>query len=129
MHQTGYISFVVRASRARALAEDPPFGGLWCDQPAPFFPLSTARRGWVTLPATLTQNNDDSLVDECERGEDHALEVYRNALDDHLPEFVRQVVLRQFEGLMSDHDQIRVLRSDPLQGGTVAASTGGHARQ
>src|SRR5262245_50841613 len=21
----------------RALAEDPPFGGLWCDQPAPFF--------------------------------------------------------------------------------------------
>jgi hypothetical protein len=30
---------------------------------------------------------------------------------------------------MSDHDQIRVLRSDPLQGGAVAASTGGHARQ
>jgi hypothetical protein len=50
-------------------------------------------------------------------------------LDDHLPEFVRQVVLRQFEGLMSDHDQIRVLRSDPPQSGTVAASTGGHARQ
>jgi hypothetical protein len=30
---------------------------------------------------------------------------------------------------MSNHDQIRVLRSDPPQGGTVAASTGGHARQ
>ena len=91
--------------------------------------LSTTRRGWVTLPATLTQNNDDALVDECERGEDHALEVYRNALDDLLPEFVRQVVLRQFEGLMTDHDEIRVLRSDTLQGGVVAASTGGHARQ
>ena len=91
--------------------------------------FSTTRRGWMNLHAALTQNNDDALVDECERGEDHALEVYRNALDDHLPEFVRQVVLRQFEGLMSDHDQIRVLRSDPLQGGTIAASTGGHARQ
>ncbi len=91
--------------------------------------LSTTRRGWATLPASLTQNNDDALVDECERGEDHALEVYRNALDDHLPEFVRQVVLRQFEGLMSDHDEIRVLRSDLMQGGIVAASTGGHARQ
>lgn len=91
--------------------------------------VSTTRRGWASLPATLTQNNDDALVDECERGEDHALEVYRNALDDHLPEFVRQVVLRQFEGLMSDHDEIRVLRSDPLQGGLMAASTGGHARQ
>jgi hypothetical protein len=42
---------------------------------------------------------------------------------------VRQVVLRQFEGLMSDHDEIRVSRNDPLQGGVVAASTGGHARQ
>jgi uncharacterized protein (TIGR02284 family) len=91
--------------------------------------FSTSRRGWTTLSASLAQNSDEALVDECERGEDHALEVYRNALDDHLPEFVRQVVLRQFEGLMSDHDQIRVLMSDPLQGGLVAASTGGHARQ
>jgi uncharacterized protein (TIGR02284 family) len=91
--------------------------------------FSASRRGWMTLPASLTQNDDEALVDECERGEDHALEVYRNALDDHLPEFVRQVILRQFEGLMSDHDQIRIPRSDPLQGGVVAASTGGHARQ
>jgi len=91
--------------------------------------LSTTRRAWASLSGTLTQNNDEALVDECERGEVHGLEVYRNALDDHLPEFVRQVVLRQFEGLMTDHDEIRVLRSDPLQGGVVAASTGGHARQ
>lgn len=91
--------------------------------------VSTSRRGWVSLPSTLAQSTDEALVDECERGEDHALEVYRNALDDHLPEFVRQVVLRQFEDLMSDHDAIRALESDPLQGGVVAASTGGHARQ
>lgn len=90
--------------------------------------LGAAQRGWAHLHAALTQNNDDALVDECEHGEDHALEVYRNALDDHLPEFVRQLVLRQFEELMSDHDQIRFLRSDPLQGGLVAASTGGDAR-
>ena len=123
--------FITRATRhAVAAAElrgligqlggDPAIGGKIC---------SATRRGWVSLPGSLTQNNDEALVDECERGEDHALEVYRNALDDHLPEFVRQVVLRQFEGLMSDHDEIRVLRGDPLQGGVVAASTGGHARQ
>ena len=90
--------------------------------------VGATRRGWVNLHIALTQNTDDALLQECEHGEDHALEVYRNALDDHLPEFVRQVVLRQFEGLMIDHDQIRVLRSDPLQGGRLAASTGGDAR-
>jgi uncharacterized protein (TIGR02284 family) len=90
--------------------------------------LGVTRRGWVNLHAAMTQNTDDALVNECEHGEDHALEVYRNALDDHLPEFVRQVVLRQFEVMMSDHDQIRVLRSDPLQGGIFAASSGGDAR-
>ncbi len=40
---------------AAALAEDPPFGGLWCDQPAPF---SFLRRAFYLcrpdpLPASL----------------------------------------------------------------------------
>ena len=88
-----------------------------------------AQRGWVNLHAALTQGGDDVLLEACEHGEDHALEVYRNALDDHLPELVRQVVLRQFEDMMSDHDRIRFLRSDPLQGGLSAASTGGDTWQ
>src|SRR5579871_1685129 len=79
--------------------------------------LSVNRRAWLNLQAALMQNADEALLDECERSEDHALEVYRNALDDHLPEFVRQVVLQQFEELMTDHDEIRVLRSEPLHGG------------
>jgi uncharacterized protein (TIGR02284 family) len=87
------------------------------------------RRGWINLHTALAQNTDAALVEECEHGEDHALEVYRNALDDHLPEFVRQLVLRQFEDMMSDHDQIRLLQGDLLQGGKVAASTGGDAWQ
>jgi uncharacterized protein (TIGR02284 family) len=90
--------------------------------------VGATRRGWLNLPTALAQNTDQALVDECEHGEDHALEVYRNALDDHLPEFVRAVILRQFEDMMSDYDQIRFLRGDPLQGGLVAASTGGDAR-
>ena len=91
--------------------------------------VGTARRGWTNLHAALTQNTDEALIEECEHGEDHALEVYRNALDDHLPEHVQQVVLRQFEDMMSDHDQARLLGSEPLQGGMIAASTGGHAQQ
>jgi uncharacterized protein (TIGR02284 family) len=91
--------------------------------------VGATRRGWVNVHAALERNTDESLVAECEHGEDHALEVYRNALDDHLPEFVRALILRQFEDMMSDHDQIRFLRGDPLQGGLLATSTGGDARQ
>ncbi len=123
--------FAVRASRHAAAAMElrqliQQLGG---DPAVRGRILGAGRRGWFNLHAALTRNNDAALVEECEHGEDHALEVYRNALDDHLPEFVRQVVLSQFEGLMSDHDQIRFPHSDPLQGGMLAASTGGDARQ
>jgi uncharacterized protein (TIGR02284 family) len=91
--------------------------------------LGADHRGWANLRSVLVLNDDDALVDECEHGDDHALEVYRNALDDHLPDAVRQTVLRQFEDLMSEHDQIRILRGEPPQGGVVVAGVGGHARQ
>jgi uncharacterized protein (TIGR02284 family) len=82
------------------------------------------RRGWFNLRAMVEYNDDAAILEACERGEDHALEVYRNALDDHLPEFVRSVVLRQFEGVMSNHDQIRDLRSQPRYHGEVAVNAG-----
>ena len=122
--------FVGRATRYAAAARELSnlIARLGADPAALGKTRGATRRGWGNLHAALTQNTDEALVAECEHGEDHALEVYRNALDDHLPEFVQQVVLRQFEGMMSDHDQIRFLRSEPLQGGLVAASTGGDAR-
>src|SRR5450756_417053 len=45
-----------------------------------------ARRGWINLRAALAVLDDEALMDQCEHGGDHALEVYRNALDDPLPE-------------------------------------------
>lgn len=70
-------------------------------------PMQRAR----TEPQAAHARDDDALLEECERDEDRALEIYRNALDDqHLPDFVRQVVLRQFEGVMDSRDRIRGLR-------------------
>jgi len=70
-----------------------------------------AHRGWDNLRAALARDEDGAILDECEHGESRALEIYRNALDDPLPDFVRGVVLRQFEGVMSNHDQIRDIRN------------------
>ena len=76
--------------------------------------FGTLHRRWVNVRATFTGDDDATIVAECERGEDYALEIYRNALDDHLPDFVRRIVLQQFEGVMNNHDQIRILGSEQL---------------
>ncbi len=67
-------------------------------------------RGWVSVVGTLTGKSDQAMLDECERGEDAALERYRAALKEPLPAEVMSVVQRQYEGVKRNHDQIRTLR-------------------
>lgn len=80
------------------------------------------RSGWTGLRAALARGEDGAILDACERGESWILEAYRNTLDDHLPDFVRDAVLRQFEVLMTTHDAIRGCRLQrPVRGDAVAA--------
>jgi uncharacterized protein (TIGR02284 family) len=80
------------------------------------------RSGWTGLRAALARGEDGAILDACERGESWILEAYRNTLDDHLPDFVRDAVLRQFEVLMTTHDAIRGCRVQrPVRGNAVAA--------
>jgi uncharacterized protein (TIGR02284 family) len=59
----------------------------------------------------LTGNSDQAALDECERGEDAALERYRDAIKEDLPSDVAAIVQRQYEGVKRNHDQIRALRN------------------
>ena len=79
------------------------------------------RSGWAGLRAALARAEDGAILDACERGVSWILEAYRNALDDHLPDFVRDALLRQFEVLMSTHDAIRGCRSQRAVRGDEAA--------
>lgn len=67
-------------------------------------------RGWVAVRSTLTTYDDRAVLDECERGEDVALDAYRNALKDELPPRVRELVQLQYEGVKRNHDEVRALR-------------------
>jgi uncharacterized protein (TIGR02284 family) len=87
------------------------------------------RSGWAGLRAALARGEDGAILDACERGESWILEAYRNALDDHLPDFVRDAVLRQFEALMSTHDAIRGCRLERAVRGGAAAAPGAQAGQ
>jgi uncharacterized protein (TIGR02284 family) len=88
---------------------------------------ATDRRRWADLRTALACNEDGVILDECERGESRALEVYRNALDDPLPNLVRAVILRHFEDVMTNHDQIRDLRSQPSLRADLGAGNGAQA--
>jgi uncharacterized protein (TIGR02284 family) len=85
------------------------------------------RSGWAGLRAALARAEDGAILDACERGASWILEAYRNALDDHLPDFVRDAVLRQFEVLMSTHDAIRGCRAQWTARGAAAAAPGAQA--
>jgi uncharacterized protein (TIGR02284 family) len=69
-------------------------------------------RGWVAVRGTLSQQTDLALLEEAERGEDHALDSYRKALKEPLPEAVRSIVQTQYESAKRNHDEVRRLRDD-----------------
>lgn len=69
-----------------------------------------AHRGWVSVRGALAFDDDQAMLNECERGEDIALNRYRKALEQSLPPQVEQAVRRQYEGARRNHDQIKALR-------------------
>ncbi|MGI4982920.1 MAG: PA2169 family four-helix-bundle protein [Janthinobacterium lividum] len=67
-------------------------------------------RGWLQVKATVTSQDDHSILSEVERGEDAAKKNYREALDKELPADVRALVEKQYQGVLQNHNVIRDLR-------------------
>jgi uncharacterized protein (TIGR02284 family) len=89
--------------------------------------IGAMHRGWLGLRAALARNDDRAILAECERGEGHALAIYRNALDDPLPAEVRGLVLRHFEGVMENYERIRRLHESLRPAPATVTPTGGEA--
>ncbi|MCQ4269888.1 PA2169 family four-helix-bundle protein [Pseudomonas kuykendallii] len=67
-------------------------------------------RRWVDLKSIITGKDEESILNECERGEDVAMKSYKNALSKDLPANIRSIVEKQFEGVQRNHDQVKALR-------------------
>ncbi|MDQ2890519.1 MAG: PA2169 family four-helix-bundle protein [Gemmatimonadota bacterium] len=68
-----------------------------------------AHRGWIGLKAAVTGRSDHAILAECERGEDHAVNVYEDALKKSLPADIHKIVERQYRGALSNRDEMRQL--------------------
>lgn len=69
-----------------------------------------AHRVWVQLRGLFGGASDETMLTECERGEDATLERYRKALKQNLPTEIHVLVQAQFELAQRNHDMIKSLR-------------------
>ncbi|TDF80224.1 PA2169 family four-helix-bundle protein [Pseudomonas sp. H9] len=74
-------------------------------------------RKWVDLKSMLTGKDEEAVLNEVERGEDHALKAYKHALE-KLTKLnlapgseVYALVERQYHGVQRNHDQVKALRN------------------
>ncbi|RON06475.1 aldehyde dehydrogenase [Pseudomonas brassicacearum] len=71
-------------------------------------------RRWVDLKSLLTGKDEEAVLNEAERGEDHALKAYKAAIekiDKHNLVGIRDLVERQYHGAQRNHDQVKALRN------------------
>lgn len=67
-------------------------------------------RVWMDIKGTLTGKDDHSILSECERGEDSAVDSYKDALKLGLPTNIHQLVERQFQSIKLTHDRVKQMR-------------------
>lgn len=69
-----------------------------------------AHRVWLHIRGLFGGASDETLLAQCERGEDAAVARYRKALKQNLPPPIHAMVQRQFEAAQRNHDMIKSLR-------------------
>jgi uncharacterized protein (TIGR02284 family) len=75
-------------------------------------------RGWVAVKGAVAGDHELAVLQECERGEDHALNRDQGAMHAALAPTVHEVIASQHEGVRRNHDQVRALR-DRARAGQV----------
>jgi uncharacterized protein (TIGR02284 family) len=70
----------------------------------------TLHRRWVDITAAISGKSDEAILNECERGEDVAVRSYQRALEKELPADIAAIVERQYQGLLRNLDQVKLLR-------------------
>ncbi len=72
----------------------------------------TVHRGWMAVKDAVTGTDSSAVLDSAEQGEDHAVAEYEKALSDpDVSAGLREVLLRQYEGVKAAHDHVRELRN------------------
>ena len=81
--------------------------------------LAGAHRVFLDLKSAVTGNDDQAIVNEVERGEDHIKAKFEDALkDDDLNPATRSAIGAAWDSVKSGHDEMRDLKHS-LEGGSL----------
>ncbi|HSI85260.1 MAG: PA2169 family four-helix-bundle protein [Candidatus Methylacidiphilales bacterium] len=71
----------------------------------------TAHRVWIDLKAAVLGNDSHAVLAEAERGEDVAVQAYKDAIaDENLTASLRSIITRQAAEVKATHDEVKKLR-------------------
>jgi uncharacterized protein (TIGR02284 family) len=68
-------------------------------------------RGWISSKAVPISRDTKLILEECERGVDYTQSRYKAAMAFDFPEPARQIVERQYQGLIALQGRVRLLRN------------------
>jgi len=71
---------------------------------------ASVHRRWIDIKSVVTGRDETAILNECERGEDIAVNSYKTALNAELPANVKTVVQNQYNTVQATHDKVRNLR-------------------
>jgi len=70
-------------------------------------------RAWMDVKALFTGHDRQTVLNNCEFGEDAAQKAYKEALKtENLPAYLFALITRQKEELRSAHDEVKALRDE-----------------
>lgn len=70
----------------------------------------TIYRGWMDVKAMFTGHDRQTVLNNCETGEDAAQHAYEMALEEEIPANIRALISDQKTSLKASHDKIKALR-------------------
>lgn len=72
--------------------------------------VAAMHQAWFSTRPPIDQQPDSRLLEECDGGEDVALQLFAEAMANRLPSDIHEAVRRQIEGVTRYHDRTRELR-------------------
>ena len=72
---------------------------------------SKLHRGWMDFKTMLRGDDAKAVLEECERGEEHAIDAYSKALNGSIPDYIEEKISKQLDLIKGALSQVKEFKS------------------